>query len=199
MGAGCFGWYGKGCILQHQPRSAPCILPRNVQTFPWTSSCSSLSSRQLPGFRRAPTRGKSPAEPQKVHVGDGHPLITSGSRSSGFAGGWSQPRAVSGYVSVSPKQQQLAGFVSCCLFALLRVSDLLRADSEIQVSRGEFDLSISEFCPRRTASIVPISHIYRIKFLLGEKEKLPQEELGKCFHFKVQVSYGYLQMFIEVE
>lgn len=63
-------------------------------------------------------------------------------------------------------------------------------DSNIQISHGEFDLSISEFCPKRIASLAPIFHIYRIKFLLGEKENLPQEVYGECFYFKVQVSYG---------
>lgn len=73
------------------------------------------------------------------------------------------------------------------------------AVERIQISSREFDLQISKLCPGRTASIVPIPHIYRLKFLLVEKEKLPQEAFGKCFYFKVQVSYGCLQMFIEVE
>lgn len=48
-------------------------------------------------------------------------------------------------------------------------------------------------------SLAPIFHTYRIKYLLKEKENLPQEVDGECFHFKVQVSYGYRQMFVEVE
>lgn len=72
-------------------------------------------------------------------------------------------------------------------------------DLNIQISHGVNDLLISEFCPWRTVSLAPIFHTYRIKYLLKEKENLPQEVDGECFHFKVQVSYGYRQMFVEVE
>ena len=88
---------------------------------------SSSSSHQLLGLNAVLVMGESRAELRKVRVSDGHPPITSGSRSLGFAGGWSRLRAVSGYVSgVSEAADGLFRFVlSVCTVANVKICCVL--------------------------------------------------------------------------
>lgn len=69
--------------------------------------------------------GRGRAELQKGGVAEGCPLIASGSRSLGFAGGSSWPQVLRGTFQVSPEQQQVSCSASRCLFVLLRMSGFI--------------------------------------------------------------------------
>lgn len=154
----------------------------------WVASSSS-SSHQLP------IMGEPQEELQKVHVRGGHPLLTRSNLlvdgDAGDAGG-----QVAGECEAAAAAA--AGSLAwCCLSALPRRSGFTACCFTSHT--GSLICSSQGSAQRGLPALFPVLTFTGSDSDLEKRQSCPGEVLGKCFHFKVGVSYKYLQMFIEVE
>lgn len=115
----------------------------------------------------------------------GIPLITSGSRSSGFAGGWSRLRAISGYVSgVSEAAADgLVRFVlSVCTVENVKIYGML-----IRISRSHVGSLISRSqssAQRGLQALFPFLTFTGSNSYLEKRKSFPKRYLGNVFTLK---------------